>query len=68
MRFGQLEVRMIATLILSRCTLSPPDDFHLHIRQMPTISPKDGLPMIVGPRTPAISPLSAGARSSSGDS
>jgi cytochrome P450 len=50
MRFGQLEVRTIATLILSRCTLSIPDDFRLRIRQMPTISPKDGLPATVAPR------------------
>jgi cytochrome P450 len=53
MRFGQLEVRTIATLILSRCTLSLPEDFRLSIRQMPTISPKDGLPVVVGPRTTA---------------
>jgi cytochrome P450 len=46
MRFGQLEVRTIATLILSRFTLSLPEDFELEIRQMPTISPKKGLPMI----------------------
>jgi cytochrome P450 len=59
MRFGQLEVRTIATLILSRCTLSLPHDFQLAIRQMPTISPKDGLPTIVRPR------LSAAVRSSS---
>ncbi|HTD09523.1 MAG TPA: cytochrome P450 [Solirubrobacteraceae bacterium] len=51
MRFGQLEVRTIATLILSRCTLSLPSDFQLNIRQMPTISPKDGLPTIVRPRS-----------------
>ncbi len=44
MRFGQLEVRTIATLILSRFTLSLPEDFELTIRQMPTISPKQGLP------------------------
>ncbi len=51
MRFGQLEVRTIATLILSRFTLSLPDSFQLRIRQMPTISPKDGLPAIVRPRS-----------------
>jgi len=50
MRFGQLEIRTIATLILSRFTLSLPDDFHLSIRQMPTISPAQGLPVIVAPR------------------
>jgi cytochrome P450 len=53
MRFGQLEVRTIATLILSRCTLTIPDDFQLSIRQMPTISPKQGLPTVVRPRTAA---------------
>lgn len=53
MRFGQLEVRTIATLILSRFALSPPPDFRLAIRQMPTISPRQGLPMIVQPRTTA---------------
>jgi retinoid hydroxylase len=50
MRFGQLEVRTIATLILSRFSLSLPADFRLAIRQMPTISPRSGLPMVVGAR------------------
>ena len=53
MRFGQLEVRTIATLILQRFTLSLPHDFHLSIRQMPTISPRDGLPMHVHARSSA---------------
>ena len=53
MRFGQLEVRTIATMILSRCTLSVPQDFRLTIRQMPTISPKEGLPVVVHPRSTA---------------
>jgi cytochrome P450 len=55
MRFGQLEVRTIATLILSRCTLALTEDFQLSIRQMPTISPKHGLPMRIMPRS-AITP------------
>ncbi len=50
MRFGQLEVRTIAALIVSRCSLSLPADFTLRIRQMPTISPRDGLPVLIGPR------------------
>jgi cytochrome P450 len=50
MRFGQLEVRTIASLILARCSLSLPDGFELTIRQMPTISPKQGLPMTVDAR------------------
>ena len=55
MRFGQLEVRTIATLLLSRFTLSLADGFKLSVRQMPTISPKHGLPMVVRERsrTPA---------------
>ena len=56
MRFGELEVRAIATLILSRFTLSLADDFELEIRQMPTISPKHGLPMIVHARSAASAP------------
>ena len=47
MRFGQLEIRTIATLILSRFRLALPDDFQLNIRQMPTISPREGLPMVI---------------------
>jgi cytochrome P450 len=53
MRFGQLEIRTIATLILAQFSLSLPRDFRLSIRQMPTISPKDGVPMIVGRRASA---------------
>jgi cytochrome P450 len=65
MRFGQLEIRTIATLILSRFTLSLPPRFRLTIRQMPTISPREGLPMLVSPRATAHSaPLSKiGAKS-----
>ncbi len=51
MRFGQLEIRTIATLLLSRFTLSLPADFELEIRQMPTISPRNGLPVIVNARS-----------------
>jgi cytochrome P450 len=53
MRFGQLEVRTIATLILRRFALELPRDFALDIRQMPTISPKHGLPMTVRERAGA---------------
>jgi cytochrome P450 len=53
MRFGQLEIRTIATLILSRFTLGLMKGFDLEIRQMPTISPKRGLPVIVGERASA---------------
>jgi cytochrome P450 len=50
MRFGQLEVRTIATLLLQRCSLEVAPDFELSIRQMPTISPRRGMPVRVRPR------------------
>jgi len=50
MRFGELEVRTIASAILARFELSLPDDYVLRVRQMPTISPRDGLPMLVRKR------------------
>jgi cytochrome P450 len=53
MRFGQIEIRAIATLILSRFTLELPDPFELRIRQMPTIGPRGGLPVIVRERVSA---------------
>jgi cytochrome P450 len=59
MRFGQLEIRTIATHILSRCSLELAPGFKLAIRQMPTISPKAGLPMIVRPRAPSGDPAVA---------
>jgi cytochrome P450 len=62
MRFGQLEVRTIAALLISRFQFSLPDDFTLEIRQMPTISPKHGLPVRVHARNSAA--LRASARAS----
>ncbi len=50
MRFGEVEIRTIATLILSRFSLELPEGFELSIRQMPTLSPGHGLPMIVRER------------------
>lgn len=50
MRFGQLETRVIATLLLQRFAFELPDGYRLAIRQMPTISPRGGLPVIVLPR------------------
>jgi cytochrome P450 len=52
MRFGQLEVRTIATLLLSRFSLSLQPGFRLSIRQMPTISPREGLPVTLHARAP----------------
>ena len=55
LRFGQLEVRPVATPLLSRFSLSLPPDFQLTRRQMPTISPKQGLPLVLAPRA-AVAP------------
>jgi cytochrome P450 len=49
MRFGQLEIRAIATLLLQRVHLSLAPGYRMSIRQMPTLSPRGGLPMDVGP-------------------
>jgi cytochrome P450 len=45
MRFGQAEVRAIAALLAGRLRLSVPPDYELRVRQMPTIGPRDGLPV-----------------------
>jgi cytochrome P450 len=50
MRFAQVEVRAIAALIASRFRLAVPGDYALRIRQMPTIGPRDGLPVDVARR------------------
>jgi len=48
MRFGQLEVKAIAASILGRFRLEPADPgYELSIRQMPTLSPRGGMPMLV---------------------
>jgi cytochrome P450 len=47
MRFGQLEIKAIATLVLQRFRLEPRPDYRLDIRMMPTLSPKRGLPVRV---------------------
>jgi cytochrome P450 len=45
MRFGELEVRAIAAAILHRFRLAPEPGWELRIRQMPTLSPRGGLPL-----------------------
>jgi cytochrome P450 len=51
MRFGQLEVKAIAAAILSRFRLELAEpERELSIRQMPTLSPRGGLPVVVRAR------------------
>jgi cytochrome P450 len=51
MRFGQLEVKAIAAALLRRFRLElVHPDAELSIRQMPTLSPRGGLPVVVRER------------------
>jgi cytochrome P450 len=49
-RFGQTEVKLVATLLLQRYRLELEPGRPVTIRQMPTLSPKGGLRMIVRER------------------
>jgi cytochrome P450 len=62
MRFGQLEEKSIASALLQRFEFELEPGYRLRIRQMPTIGPKDGVPLIVHARGRAASrsaPLAA---------
>jgi cytochrome P450 len=51
MRFGQMEIKQMARSILDRFQLELADPSHTpSIRQMPTLSPRGGLPVIVRAR------------------
>ena len=45
MRFGELEIRVIAAAILHSFRLDLEPGWQMRIRQMPTLSPRGGLPM-----------------------
>jgi cytochrome P450 len=47
MRFGQLEVKAIASAVLRSFDFELEPGYRLRIRQMPTIGPRDGVPLIV---------------------
>ena len=49
-RFGQTEVKLVATMLLQRLRLESLPGQTMTIRQMPTLSPAGGLPMRVGRR------------------
>ncbi|HEY2636871.1 MAG TPA: cytochrome P450, partial [Solirubrobacteraceae bacterium] len=50
MRFGQLEVKAIATRLLQRLRLERTPGHRLEVRQTPTLGPRGGLPMVVRDR------------------
>jgi len=49
-RFGQTEVKLVATMLLQRLRLDALPGRTMKVRQMPTLSPKGGLEMRVLPR------------------
>jgi cytochrome P450 len=50
MRFGQLEIKTVATLLLQRFGLELAPGRRMTVRQMPTLSPREPLEMIVRER------------------
>jgi cytochrome P450 len=50
MRFGQLEIKAIATSILRHWRLEVDPGYELTVRQMPTIGPRGGLPVRITAR------------------
>jgi cytochrome P450 len=53
MRFGQLEVKAIASALIRRFDIELEPGYKLRIRQMPTIGPRGGVPLIVHRRREA---------------
>lgn len=49
-RFGQIEVKLVATMLLQRLRLDAMPGRSMTVRQMPTLSPRGGLKMCVLPR------------------
>jgi cytochrome P450 len=47
MRFGQLEIKAIASELLRRFEFALPQGYVLRTRQMPTIGPRGGIPLTV---------------------
>ncbi|MFL5823768.1 MAG: cytochrome P450 [Solirubrobacteraceae bacterium] len=50
MRFGQLEVKRIASELVRRYDFSLVPGYRLRTRQMPTIGPREGMPLVVRAR------------------
>lgn len=56
-RFGQTEVKLVATMLLQRLRLDALPGRTMTVRQMPTLSPKGGLTMRVCERSVAKTPV-----------
>jgi cytochrome P450 len=57
MRFGQLEIRTIASAMLARFSYELQPGYRLRVRQQPTIGPADGMPLIIGQRRSVRAPV-----------
>jgi cytochrome P450 len=53
MRFGQLEIKAIASQLLREFEFSLEPGYRLHTRQMPTIGPRGGVPLLIHRRNRA---------------
>jgi cytochrome P450 len=53
MRFGQAEIHVVAAKILERFRLQVDPGYELRTRQMPTIGPRDGMPVTLHAAAPA---------------
>ena len=60
MRFGQLEIKTIATLVLQRFRPELRPGYRMSVRQMPTLSPRGGLPVTLHERS-VVAPAGAPA-------
>ena len=49
-RFGQIEVKAVAAMALQRFRPEPAPGYELEIRQMPTLSPARGMPLVMRAR------------------
>jgi cytochrome P450 len=59
MRFGQLEIKAIASELVRRFDFALTPGYVLRTRQMPTIGPKDGMPLTVQHRARVGAPAAA---------
>jgi cytochrome P450 len=60
-RFGQTEVRVVATMVLQRFAMELRGGHQMSIRQMPTLSPRGGLEMVVRERGSLAAPAAQAA-------
>jgi cytochrome P450 len=60
-RFGQLMVEVIATVVLQRFRLELQAGYELRLEKLPTLSPGNGMPMVVRARRPVTPEVELGS-------